>query len=127
VSFAFNSQQGLILVRTEIWGPSGSGILLLALDTGATSTLINQSRLLQLGYDPAVISGRSQVSTASGVEFVPRLPLSQIVALRIERHDFQVLSHTLPPSAGVDGLLGLDFLRGLSLIVDFRKGLMELS
>jgi hypothetical protein len=35
---------------------------------------------------------------------------------------FSVLAHTLPPSAGVDGLLGLDFLRGQVLTVDFRSG-----
>lgn len=54
MSFAFDPYQGLIIVRAEIWGPSGSGILLLALDTGATSTLVNQSRLLQLGYELSV-------------------------------------------------------------------------
>jgi hypothetical protein len=37
-------------------------------------------------------------------------------------HNFPVLGHTLPPSAGVDGLLGLDFLRGQSLTLDFRSG-----
>ena len=45
-----------------------------------------------------------------------------IVRTGQERVDFAVLGHTLPPSAGVDGLLGLDFLRGQSLTVDFRTG-----
>jgi hypothetical protein len=39
VNFAFDPQRGLIVVRAELWGPSGSGVLQLALDTGATSTL----------------------------------------------------------------------------------------
>lgn len=46
MSFAFNPNQGLIIVQTELWGPLGNGILSLALDTGATSTLVNQSRLM---------------------------------------------------------------------------------
>jgi hypothetical protein len=33
----------------------------------------------------------------------------------------------LPPGAGVDGLLGLDFLRGQSLTIDFRSGEITLS
>jgi hypothetical protein len=36
------------------------------------------------------------------------------------------LGHTLPPSAGVDGLLGLDFFRGQVLTVDFHKGMIAL-
>jgi predicted aspartyl protease len=122
VSFAFNPHQGLIVVQTEIWGPSSSGILILALDTGATSTVVNQSRLMQLGYDPAVAPSRLQISTASGIEFVPRLTVSKIAALGQEHTNFAVLCHTLPASVGVDGLLGLDFFRGQSLTIDFRTG-----
>ncbi len=62
------------------------------------------------------------MTTGSGVEFVPRITLSQIVALGRERANFPVLCHTLPPSTGVDGLLGLDFLRGQTLTLDFRNG-----
>jgi hypothetical protein len=50
------------------------------------------------------------------------VPLEKVAALGLERTAFSVLAHTLPPSAGVDGLLGLDFLRGQVLTVDFRSG-----
>ena len=36
MSVPFDPQQGLIIVRAELWGPNGSGVLRLALDTGAT-------------------------------------------------------------------------------------------
>lgn len=122
MSFAFNPHQGLVIVRAQIWGPSGTGILLLALDTGATSTLVSQSRLMQLGYDPAVAPSRVQISTASGIEFVPSLSVARISALGRVRVDFSVLSHSLPATAGVDGLLGLDYFREQKLTVDFRAG-----
>jgi len=70
----------LVIVHAEVWGPSGSAVLSLALDTGATFTLVNQGRLMQLGYDPAIAPKRFQVSTASGVEFVPRLTVTKIAA-----------------------------------------------
>ena len=108
-------------MRTELWGPTGSAVLRLALDTGATATIVNIAMLVAVGYDPALAPTRVQVTTGSGVEYVPRLTLSRILAGQ-ERVDFAVLGHTLPPSAGVDGLLGLDFLRGQSLTVDFRTG-----
>ena len=41
MSFPFDSQQGLIIVHAELWGPSGSAVIRLALDTGATGTLVN--------------------------------------------------------------------------------------
>jgi predicted aspartyl protease len=108
-------------------GPSGTGILRLALDTGATATVINTGMLVALGYDPALVPDRIQITTGSGVEFVPRIPLQKLVALGQERTNFPVLCHTLPPSAGIDGLLGLDFLRGQMLSIDFRTGTLMLT
>jgi hypothetical protein len=53
--------------------------------------------------------------------------LQRLTALGQERFGFPVLGHTLPPSAGVDGLLGLDFFRGLCLTIDFRAGQLHLA
>ena len=127
MNFSFDPQRGLIIVRAELTGPSGSGILQLALDTGATTTLINVAMLVAIGYDPALSSDRVQVTTGSGVEFAPRVELQRLTALGQERYGLQVLGHTLPPSSGVDGLLGLDFFRGLRLSVDFRAGQLRLD
>ena len=127
MSFPFDPQQGLIIVPVELWGPSGSAILRLALDTGATGTMVNTGMLVALGYDPALIADRVQITTGSGVEFVPRVLLDRVMALGQESTEFPVLSHTLPPSAGIDGLLGLDFFRGLSLTIDFRTGQVALT
>ncbi len=106
-------------------------MLRLALDTGATGTLINMGMLVSIGYDPALVPDRIQVTTGSGIEFVPRITLSKIAALGQERVGFPVLCHTLPPSTGIDGILGLDFFRGHSkphddsdvdLLVEFEPG-----
>ena len=50
MSFPFDSQQGLIVIRTELWGPAGSIVLRLALDTGATGTVVNIGMLVAIGY-----------------------------------------------------------------------------
>jgi predicted aspartyl protease len=127
VSFVFDPQRGLIVVQVELWGPSGSSVLQLALDTGATSTLVNVGMLVAIGYDPAMTAERVQVTTGSGVEFAPRVVLHRVNSLCQERLSFPVLAHTLPQSARVDGLLGLDFFRGLNLGIDFRTGSLTLS
>jgi predicted aspartyl protease len=99
----------------------------LAVDTGATSTLVNVAMLVAIGCEPALAADRVQVTTGSGVEFAPRVELQRLAALGQERFEFPVLGHTLPPSAGVDGLLGLDFFRGLRLTIDFRAGQLDLD
>lgn len=127
MSYGFNHKHGLVIVKARLWGPAGRAALSLALDTGATGTLINQTRLLELGYDTSTAKDLHQITTGSGIEFVPLVVLNKLATLDQERADFPVLSHNLPPSASVDGLLGLDFFRNLNLNIDFRSGLLTLQ
>ena len=122
MSYPFNPERGLIVVQAEVSGPSGTIVLRLALDTGATGTMINVAPLTAVGYEPSLAPDRVQVTTGSGVEFAPRVIAARIRAMGQTRSDFPVLAHTLPPSTSVDGLLGLDFLRGQVLRLDFRQG-----
>jgi aspartyl protease family protein len=127
MSWFFDPRQGLIVVNAELEGPSGSIVLRLALDTGATGTLVNVSMLAAVGYDPAMAPTRLHVTTGSGVEYVPQVIVSKLMALGEQRINFPVIGHTLPPSATVDGLLGLDFLRQRHLTIDFRDGQIVLT
>ncbi len=120
----FDPERGLIVVPAEVFGPSGSIILRMALDTGATGTMINVAPLAAIGYDPSLAPDRVQVTTGSGVEYAPRIPVARIKVLGEDRDQFPVLAHTLPPSASVDGLLGFDFLRGHIMGLDFRQGVI---
>ena len=122
MSTSFDPRQGLIVVETRLHGPAGERLVRLALDTGATTTAINQVALVVIGCDPEASKDRVEVTTGSSVVFVPRLAVPKIEALGQERAAFPVVAHTLPPSASVDGVLGLDFMRGQCLTVDFRAG-----
>jgi predicted aspartyl protease len=127
VSVAFNRQRGLIILQCEVWGRAGSAVLRPALDTGATRTTINTAPIVALGYDPGLSTERIQVTAGSGVEYAPRVTLDRIRALGVVEEGFPILCHTLPPSAGVDGVLGLDYLRKRELNVNFRTGCLSLS
>ena len=122
MSASFDPEHGLVVARTQVTGPAGIAILRLAVDTGATRSVINSSLLVAVGYDPATAEERTEVTTGSGVEFAAKVSIDEILALEQRRVDFPVLAHTLPPSAGVDGVLGLDFFRGLILTIDFHEG-----
>ena len=94
MNFVFDPWRGLIVVRAELWGPCGSAVLRLALDTGATSTLVNLGMLVAIGYDPALNAERVQVTTGSGVEFATRVVLQRVNAVGQERPGFPVLGPT---------------------------------
>ena len=121
----FDANQGLITIATRLYGSQGDAIVRLALDTGATSSMINWDIAVLLGYDPASVKERIQITTGSGVEFAPRIVMRQIKVLGRSIENFPVLCHTLPPSTTVDGLLGLDFFRGERLILDFNAGFID--
>ena len=96
----------------EVSGPRGPFFLRLMLDTGATQSLIRDDVFVTIGYDPASSTDRVQVAMGNGVEIVPRIVVNRFTAFGIHRISFPLLARALPPEAGVDGLLGLDFLRG---------------
>ena len=127
MTYPFDPDRGLIVIQAELYGPSGSIVLRLAVDTGATGTMINAAPLAIAGYDASLAPDRIQVTTGSGVEYTPRLPVSRITALGHEQTDFPILVHTLPPSASIDGLLGLDYMRNRVLNVDFRCATVSLT
>jgi hypothetical protein len=116
----------LLIVEARVWGPTGDRALRLALNTGAGTTLVNPAVLVGVGYDPTAAPQRVQITTGSGVEVVSLLPIDRIEALGQTRSHFAVVCHTLPPSAPIDGLLGLDFLRNCRLTIDFRAGRITL-
>jgi predicted aspartyl protease len=125
--FAFNSTTGPILVNAEITGPAGSVVLKLVLDTGATTTLINLATLRSLGFDPDQSSRRISMTTGSTIEVVPLVVLTRLTALGRNLFGLPVIAHALPASSAVDGLLGLDFLRGHVLTIDFHVGQIALT
>src|SRR6266849_1165294 len=126
MSTPFYAADGLIIVPAQVWGPAGDRVVQLALDTGATVTIVRTAILVSIGYDPALAPDRVLMTTGSGIEYASRLTVSRFEALGRIRNGFSVIAHTLPPSAGIDGLLGLDFLRGQRLTIDFRRGQISL-
>ena len=127
MSQAFDSTRALIVVRARLQGPTRDVGLNLALDTGASQTMVNVLPLTLAGYLLDAATEHVEITTGSGVAYAPRLPVSRIGALGQEKTEFPVLAHTLPPSAGIDGLLGLDFMQERTLRVDFRRSMVSLQ
>ena len=126
INVPFNRKRGPIVLVAEATGPTGTTNLNLVLDTGATTSLIRLSNLIYLGFDPNQPLRHVGITTGSAVGNVPLFALTRLSALGQHRYIFPVIGHALPTSPGVDGLLGLDFLRDQVLTIDFRAGQITL-
>lgn len=118
-----------IIVDFLLESVDGSSSLLIpvVLDTGASLTIVSTELLVRLGYDPATpLLQRQRIITGSGVEYAPRITVRSATAIGQKVSNLAVLGHNLPPESGVDGLLGLNFLRHFKLTIRFRKGIVEL-
>ena len=120
--YQFDSKAGIVLVKTKLYGPRGDVIVNLALDTGATCTLVSWETAVQLGYDPGSLHERTPITTESGVEYCPKMVLNSVEAFGKAVRKLDALCHTLPPTSRVDGLLGLNFLRRFDVRINFRQG-----
>ena len=127
MKFSFDPEDGLIVVLVRLWGPGGDLGVPLALDTGATFSMVGSGIMRLLGFEPQRAAEHVRIVTASSVELVPRIATAKPEALGRACANFPVLCHTLPPTATVDGVLGLDFFRGLQLTIDFRSGVLAVE
>lgn len=122
----FDPQAFLIPIEVVISGKEKQTGSLLALDTGSTYTLIpsETARYLNLTIDP----GRTiLVTTVTRRENCPLVVAPKISFLNVEVENVACLVRDLPDKGSVEGLLGLSFLRGLELKINFRRGILEMN
>lgn len=108
-------------------GKTKNVALLSALDTGATGTVVSARRLGEAGYDLRNPEDEIYITTGSGLISAPKITIEKLTALEKTKENFSIIAHDLPRTASVDGVLGLDFLRGNILTVDFAQGFIELK
>ena len=127
MKFSFKADYGLVYVRVEVALDDREAILNLALDTGASATIISTKKLTEVGYELDKPEDEIYITTGSGLIFVPKITIEKLTALGKTKKNLTIIAHDLPPTASVDGVLGLDFLRENVLTVDFVKGEIELD
>ncbi len=101
--------------------------ILMALDTGATYTMIPWDIAEAIGYEPAYSKRKVTIITASGVEKAPLIVVDKISVLGKEARDVECVVHDLPEASRIDGLLGLSFLKRFKICIDFRNGVLEID
>jgi hypothetical protein len=127
MSEPFDPNGRLVVVPVVVSGPRGPHEFRFGVDTAATRTSMAGLILGRLGYREPDEADRGPVRTGSGGTRAGLVRVARVAALGQSRPDFPILWMPHPPAAMIDGLLGLDFFRGLVLILDFARGQISLG
>lgn len=125
VQFPLDKNQHLIFCEALIRKGRKEVRLNLALDTGASYTMISSDAALDIGINPAKSNRQIDVTTGSGVILTPVVSIPIFRSLGQEIRNLEVLCHDLPSEGIVDGLLGLNFLKHFNVYLKFLDGTME--
>jgi clan AA aspartic protease (TIGR02281 family) len=117
----------IILRRVEIHGPAGVREIDVILDTGAVYTVIAWDVATDIGYDPAISRRRTPIVTANGVIEAPLITVERIRWGELEAEAVDVVCHDIPELAGIEGLLGISFLRHFRTLIDYTTGVLEIT
>ncbi len=122
VIYPLERRNGLLFVRVSVGtGVTPPVVARLLVDTGSSYTVLSTQILVRSGCEiprsPRLIS----ITAASGVVQVPRLKVPLFNALGRLQVDYEVVALDLPRSAGVDGLLGIDFLMLCDATIEVRR------
>jgi predicted aspartyl protease len=124
--FFLDHSKGILFCRASVRDKGLPVYLKLAIDTGASYTMISNEAILSIGPNPSLHALRKiEVTTGSGIIFVPVIKIPRFRALGYEIKNLEVICHTLPPESSVEGLLGLNFLRAFKITFDFPKNTIE--
>jgi predicted aspartyl protease len=120
----FDPHDDLVIVRARIWGRRGDVAtpLTLALDTGSSESVVTPDVIDELGYSPRDGEAITSVRAALGKEHGYTLRVTRFAALGFAMPDFRVHVFDLPQGFGIDGLLGLSFLRQFNYAIRSAEG-----
>ena len=126
-SFPLDPAKPILPVDVLVEGPHGRQLLRMALDTGATYTMVPVGMMRAIGYDPAASPARIEFIAAGSVEYKPLVVVRAVHAYGIRVPRLEVVCHDLPPQSPVRGLLGLNFIKHVSLHLDFPRRLVTVT
>lgn len=102
----------------------GPGNFALAMDTGASHSVIDITALLMIGIHLKDAIREVEFETANGVVRAKVFVVQTFTTLGQSMQDFEICAYDFLANGIVsdfDGMLGLDFLRGKDLLVSFKR------
>lgn len=125
-SFELTDEVNLIIVLASVNGYE----LRLALDTGASNTVIDLTALLIAGYRKNDATEQVEIETGKGLITADVYRLQTVEALGIQHNDFIVCSYDFLANSiltDIDGVLGIDFFKNKKVCIDFGKSVITVQ
>ena len=125
-SFELTDEVNLIIVLASVDGYE----LRLALDTGASNTVIDLTALLIAGYRKNDTTEQVEIETGKGLITADVYTLQTVEALGIQHKDFIVCSYDFLANSiltDIDGVLGIDFFKNKKVCIDFGKSVITVQ
>ena len=117
-TFGFEIEDALVVtVKCEVDGDNYT----LALDTGASNTIIDLAALIILGYEIKDAVRTVEFETAKGELTAQVFVVKEITALGITRRNMEICSYDFFNNnifSDMHGVLGLDFIRDCKVCID---------
>lgn len=123
--FKLNSTQGIILCKAKLTNRRQSIFIKLAVDTGASFSMISIESALAIKIDPSKSTRRIEITTANGIILAPIIKIPSFNCFGVEVKNIDIICHNLPLESCVEGLLGLNFLKSAKIIIDFSKNILK--
>ena len=118
----FDPTAELVFIEAMLAGPKRGSRCRFVLDTGCVTTLVTPETIDRLGYSSRDGEHTATVTTALGREPGYLLRVARFIAFGHSFDDFRVNVHDLADASGIDGLLGLDFLRRFNYEIRSKEG-----
>jgi len=111
-------EAGVLIAYVQLINGKRKRLVRLAVDTGATTTMIPPRAALAIGLHPERSTHSRETLTASGKELIPIIAVPQLKVFEKTLHHVTVACHELPSESPIDGLLGLNVLIPLRAVLD---------
>lgn len=124
--FDLEGEDSLIKVDAEL----GHSDFALALDTGATHTVIDLTVMYMNGFSLKDAIRSVEFETAKGTVLAYIFKVKNLKALGLNRKNIEVASYDFMGNnvlLDIDGVLGLDFLKGKELTISFKNFTISLT
>jgi predicted aspartyl protease len=120
----FDPADDLIILKGRVWGarPQKARPIRLIVDTGAAETIVIPEVLDELGYSPRHGEAITVMRSAVGHEEGYLIRVKRFACLGYQAAEFRVHAHDLPEEWGIEGLIGLSFLRQFNYEIRSLEG-----
>lgn len=120
--YKLSNYGGLLKINATVGGKNVKAVLLsLLVDTGSTYTILPINVVRRLGCDIKNPLRREQIITGKGtLALQPVVNIPWFNCAGQFRENFEVVAYNIPANLGLDGILGMDFLRAFKAVISIE-------